>query len=125
MRSRQTAVKTLRGVQLCAGCKPNDFDDDVKKENMATTEESGAETSQADVDALSVEELRSKVKELKLSVKGSKAAATEKVRQALTGNASKSATKAGNSKKGEVTYAGDEDDKAEDIYRLSVIELRT
>lgn len=104
-------MKTLRGVQLCAGCEPNDFDDDVKKENMATTEGSGAETSQADVDALSAEELRSKVKVLKLSAKGSKAAATEKVRQALTGNVSKSATKAGNSKKGEVTYAGDEDDK--------------
>lgn len=94
---------------------------------MATTEESGAETSQMNVDALSAEELRGKLEELKLSVRGGKAALAERLRRALTGSASKSATKAG---KSGVMDAGNESekeerDKAADINLLSLDELKT
>lgn len=61
--------------------------DKRRDEKMADSDKSDARTSVVDVDALSHKELKRKLEELKLFVKGSKAVLAERLRQALSGNA--------------------------------------
>lgn len=86
---------------------------------MAATGGDNAKANSVDMDVPSSKELRRKLEELKLSVKGSDAVLSQRLRRALTGSTSKDAADA------EIRDGGDEiENDVTDVDLLSIAELK-